>query len=53
MRLKGRGIPGKQAGDMFVVLRVVLPPADTEEAKAIYQRMADELGFDPRSELGV
>lgn len=49
LRLKGKGIPAKTAGDLYVELHVVLPPAQTEQAKAAYQRMADELAFNPRA----
>ena len=31
LRLKGRGIPGTQSGDLYLVLEVVLPPATTAE----------------------
>jgi curved DNA-binding protein len=53
LRLKGRGIPGKPAGDLYVVLKVVLPPADSEAAKAAYKAMQRTLEFDPRAHLGV
>ena len=53
MRLKGRGIPAKQAGDLYVVLQIALPGADTEQAKKLYQQMQEELNFNPRSRLGV
>jgi curved DNA-binding protein len=52
LRLKGRGIPAPAAGgtpgDLYLVLDVVLPPADTEQARSAYQRMAKDLAFDPR-----
>jgi curved DNA-binding protein len=52
LRLKGRGIPaaatGGQPGDLYLVLDLVLPPADTEQAQAAYRRMAKDLAFDPR-----
>ncbi|WP_459615219.1 DnaJ C-terminal domain-containing protein [Bordetella sp. 2513F-2] len=51
LRLKGRGIPGKPPGDLYLVLDVVLPPADTPQARQAYQRMARELAFDPRQGL--
>jgi curved DNA-binding protein len=51
LRLKGKGIPCKQPGDFFVVLDVVLPPADSEEAKALYEKMSKEMAFDPRANL--
>ncbi len=53
MRLKGRGIPGNPAGDLFVVLQVELPPAETDEAKALYREMEQKLAFNPRAALGV
>ena len=53
MRLKGRGIPAKQAGDLYVVLQIALPGADTEQAKKLYQQMQEQLNFNPRSRLGV
>lgn len=51
LRLRGRGLPGAPPGDQVVQLRIVVPPADTPEAKALHERMRDELGFDPRSSL--
>ncbi len=48
MRLKGQGIPAKQAGDLYVLLQVVLPAADTEQARKVYESMQG-LGFDPRA----
>jgi len=53
LRLKGRGIPGKQPGDFYVVIQIALPPADTESAKAAYRKMEEELAFNPRTHLGV
>lgn len=53
MRLKGRGIPGSPAGDLYVELRVELPPADNDQAKALYREMEKELAFNPRADLGV
>ncbi len=53
MRLRGRGIPGQSAGDLYVVLQVVLPLAETEKAKALYREMAQQLAFNPRAALGV
>lgn len=53
LRLKGRGIPGNPAGDIYVTLSVVVPPANTELAKQAYQDMASKLAFNPRAEMGV
>lgn len=52
LRLRGRGLPGEPPGDQFAVLRIVNPPADTEAARALFQRMAQELPFDPRAHWG-
>ncbi|XKH60567.1 DnaJ domain-containing protein [Halomonas sediminis] len=52
LRLKGRGIPGLEPGDLYVELEVVLPPADTDKARELYKTMAHELAFDPRQRRG-
>ncbi len=53
MRLKGRGLPGTPPGDLHAVLKIVLPPADSDKAKEVYKDMERELPFDPRAGLGV
>lgn len=53
MRLKGRGIPGSPPGDLHAVLKVVLPPADSDKAKELYREMEREMPFNPRAGLGV
>ena len=53
LRVKGRGIPGQPSGDLFAVLQIVVPSADSEKAKTLYRRMAEELAFNPRAKLGV
>ncbi len=53
LRLAGRGLPSKTPGDFFVVLQIVLPTADTEAAKAVYENMQRTLNFNPRQALGV
>jgi curved DNA-binding protein len=53
LRLKGRGLTGKQPGDLYVVLQVSLPPADSDAARTLYKQMQDQLGFNPRAAMGV
>lgn len=53
LRIKGRGIPAAEPGDLYAVLKIVLPPADTANAKMAYQRLAEELPFDPRPNFGA
>jgi len=52
MRLKEKGIPGNNsqaAGDLYAIVEIVTPPADTEKAKQFYQTMAETLPFNPRT----
>ena len=51
LRLKGRGIPAAEPGDLYLVLEIVLPPADSDAARRFYERMAHELPFNPRQGL--
>ena len=53
LRLKGHGIPGPAAGDLYVVPRVTVPPADSPKAKALFEQMAEDLPYNPRGKLGV
>ena len=49
LRLKGRGMPGKNPGDQIVSLAIQIPPADSDKAKAAYQAFEKAFeGFDPR-----
>ncbi len=50
LRLRGRGLPGDPSGDQYVQLKVVLPPADSAHAKALYEEMRAKLNFDPRAD---
>ncbi|NDP42150.1 MAG: DnaJ domain-containing protein [Aromatoleum sp.] len=51
LRLKGKGIPGNPSGDMYAVLTIALPAADTESAKDAYRAMAKAFDFNPRADL--
>jgi len=51
LRLSGKGIPGNPPGDLYVILNIVLPPADSEPAKAAYNAMRQAFNFDPRARL--
>jgi curved DNA-binding protein len=53
LRLRGKGIPAKQPGDLFVVLNVALPKADTEAAKAAYEDFRQAVDFKPRADIGM
>jgi curved DNA-binding protein len=49
LRLKGKGIPANPAGDLYVVLAIVLPPADSEASRRAYEAMRQAFEFDPRA----
>jgi len=53
LRLRGRGLPGRQPGDLYVVLQVTLPAADSDAARTLYKQMQDQLGYNPRAAMGV
>ncbi|WP_406827530.1 DnaJ C-terminal domain-containing protein [Microbulbifer sp. ARAS458-1] len=48
LRLKGKGLPAKEPGDLFVVLDIVTPPAHSEEECEAYRQFRDHFQFDPR-----
>lgn len=49
LRLKGKGLPGKEAGDLYVVLAITLPHADTEAQKDAYRTLQKAFDFHPRA----
>ena len=51
LRLKGRGIPAREPGDLYAVLQVVLPRADTEAAREAYREFGASFDFNPRTRL--
>jgi curved DNA-binding protein len=53
LRLKGRGIPARPPGDLYVVLQITLPPAENEQQRGIYEKMKQEFSFNPRAGLEV
>jgi curved DNA-binding protein len=51
MRLKGKGIPSTELGDLYVVPTIALPPADTEAHQEAYENFSKAFDFNPRSHL--
>lgn len=51
LRLSGKGIPSHPPGDLLLDIQVVLPPVNSEKARQLYQTMARELAFDPRTQV--
>lgn len=51
LRIKGKGLPGKQAaGDLYAVLKVVMPAHSSENARTLWTQLGEAAGFDPRSQ---
>lgn len=50
LRLAGRGLPGSPPGDLYAVLTIVLPPADSAQAERAWLDLAQAFsGFEARS----
>ncbi|MDA7415130.1 DnaJ domain-containing protein [Xenophilus arseniciresistens] len=53
LRLKERGFGGRTPGHLYLALEIVLPPSDSQAARAAYEALAKaSSGFDPRRSLG-
>ena len=52
LRVRGKGLPGSSPGDLLLNIQVALPPADNPIARQLYEKMARELPFDPRTPPG-
>jgi DnaJ-class molecular chaperone len=53
LRLKGKGLPtasGSQ-GDLFLVLRIVMPPSVSEDERKAYEELKRLRRHDPRADL--
>lgn len=48
LRVRGKGIPSTPPGDLLLDIQVVLPSANTPQARELYETMARELDFNPR-----
>lgn len=48
LRLKGRGLPARQPGDLYLVLEILVPPATSARQRELYEEMAREFNFNPR-----
>lgn len=54
LRLKGKGIPAKDPGDLYVVLQIALPPAGDDAGREAYAQLGKAFAtFKPRAHLGV
>ena len=50
LRIKGRGL-GATPGNQYVIVQIHTPPAATDEDKALYEKMAEQMPFNPRADF--
>jgi curved DNA-binding protein len=48
LRVRDRGLPGKPPGHLYLLLEIVLPPADSEAVRKAYEQLAQAASFNPR-----
>ncbi|HET9962247.1 MAG TPA: DnaJ C-terminal domain-containing protein [Nitrospiraceae bacterium] len=55
LRLKGKGLPtaGGQHGDLFLKIKIVMPPGLTDQERALYEQLKHHPHGDPRADLLV
>jgi DnaJ-class molecular chaperone len=51
-RLKGKGLPGKTPGDLYVMTKIVLPDGKDAELEELMTKWRDSKKHDPRSGMG-
>ncbi len=52
LRLKNKGLPSKIPGYLYVVISIVVVPANTDDIKELYKKLADSTDFNPREKWG-
>ncbi len=52
LRVKGRGLANKagERGDLYAQLKVVMPKTTSDDARKLWEKLAQKVDFDPRSE---
>lgn len=53
LRVKGKGLVGKTGkGDLYVILKVVMPQDRSAEVQGLWQTLAEKAAFNPREKWG-
>ncbi len=52
LRLRGKGLPGTPAGDLYVTLKITLPEAPDPDLEALMKTWKDAKPYAPRKALG-
>ncbi|HHT00531.1 MAG TPA: J domain-containing protein [Thiomicrospira sp.] len=50
LRIKGRGL-GVTPGNQYVIVQIHTPPATTDADKELYEKMAEQMPFNPRADF--
>ena len=50
-RLKGKGMPGKEPGDLYVTTRVMLPERSDSELEELMKKWRETKPYDPRRDM--
>jgi len=51
LRIRGKGLVGKGGtGDLYAVLKVVMPPTAGSDVQALWRQLAEQADFDPRAD---
>lgn len=51
LRIKGKGLATKTgSGDLYALLKIVMPPSANDEVKALWQSLSEKADFDPRAQ---
>lgn len=54
LRVRGKGLKGKTGqGDLFAVLKVVMPTGSDGDVKELWEALAEKAAFDPRADWGT
>ena len=51
LRLKGKGLPTTPPGDIYATLRIVNPKVTTQKEQELFEKMAQEISFNPRASM--
>ena len=53
LRLKGKGLPGKPCGDLYVEIQIIIPTTIDGKDEELYRKLREKSTFNPRANLGV
>jgi curved DNA-binding protein len=49
LRIRGKGLPADTPGDLYLEITIVAPAANTARAQQLYEALAEETRFNPRT----